>query len=276
VRPDWTLAVILLSIVGAASVLPTVLVLASSAAVGLSQAAIVHFRLPGLQDGKLRTAVGLALVIVWWLGLLLATPCYSPYPRLMLPWLLATWLGAAICWRGAWNAGDIKLSVGQLRAQVGGLFVLLVAAGAVWFSNGRYRNHIANPAERRGIEVIAREVRAMPTRDELRAIYVYGEPALYFQLRAAREENVAPVQDVPSQPAKLPDGTAVPTFLLVGPHSQTDRQFQQQWEEQRDRFELVKSFEYEPSAIVWLDLHDPRKGTAEASGHAVRMYRWKP
>ncbi len=33
-----------------------------------------------------------AMIVTWWIGLTLTTPLYTPYPRLSLPWLVATWL----------------------------------------------------------------------------------------------------------------------------------------------------------------------------------------
>ena len=136
-------------------------------------------------------------------------------------------------------------------------------------------NRFAAPANRRGLERIARQVHATQAPEELRVIYAHGEPALYFQLRAAREEIVAPVQEVPRQAATI-DGKAVPTFLLVGAHAQSDSEFQQQWAAAQDRFELVTTFDYAPSPIVWLDLHDPRKPAPESGSHVVRLYRLKP
>ena len=130
------------------------------------------------------------------------------------------------------------------------------------------------PTGRLGLVRIAREVDEMDSHNESRVVYVFGEPALYFQLRAAGEEIVAPVQEVPRQAATI-DGKAVSTFLIVGPHSQSDSQFKQQWTAEKDRYELIREFEYMPSAMVWLDLHDPRKPVPESNGHVVRLYRLK-
>jgi dolichyl-phosphate-mannose-protein mannosyltransferase len=275
VRRDWMLAAAILGIGMAALYLPTVLVVACSAGVGLGGSVLAITPMRDPNSAKMRWAIGLALVMAWWMGMLVATPCYSPYPRLMLPWLLAGWLGAAICWSGVWQAGELKLLHTQHRAQMAGLLVLLVAAVVTWVLLSGSWNHIAGPADRRGIEDIAKQVHAMSTQDDMRVIYTYGEPALYFQLRAAREDIVAPVQEVPRQAATV-EGKAVPTILIVGPHSQSDARFQEQWEEGQTRFELIKTFEYVPSAMVWLDLYDPRKGAPEPGVHAVRLYRLKP
>ncbi len=274
-RRNWMQAVAILSIGLAALLMPTMVVAACSAGVGLGGTALAILCEKTANDAKMRVAIGLALVIAWWLGLLLATPFYSPYPRLLLPWLLASWLGAAIYWGGIWQARELNLSPVLDRTVLATLIALLVAAGVFWTTKQGSWNRFSAPADRRGTERIAREVRAMRTKGELRAIYTYGEPALYFQLRTDRDEVVAPVQQVPRQAAMI-DGKAVQTFLIVGPHAEDDPQFQQQWAAERDRFELSKTFDYSPSAIAWLDLHDPRKGAPEAGDHGVRLYRLKP
>lgn len=43
------------------------------------------------------------LLAAWWVSLSLATPGYTPYPRLALPWLVASWLAAG-AWVGGWSS----------------------------------------------------------------------------------------------------------------------------------------------------------------------------
>src|SRR5207244_2309054 len=77
-------------------------------------------------------------------------------------------------------------------------------------------------------------------------------------LRAAGEPIVAPVEVVPVESATI-DGKPVPTFLIIGPNAENDPRFQQQWKDLEGRWALVAAFAYQPSSVVWLDLHDPRK-----------------
>jgi hypothetical protein len=66
----------------------------------------------------------------------------------------------------------------------------------------------------------------------------------------------------------------VPTYLVVGPHARRDSQFQSAWPKAKSRWELVASYEYQPSAIVWLDLFDPRKvDPGKQPGEKVEAYR---
>jgi hypothetical protein len=103
-------------------------------------------------------------------------------------------------------------------------------------------------------------------------MYVYGEPALLFQLRAAGEELVAPVQDIPTQSASM-DGRLIATLLMVGGHARTDPQFIRRWADTKNQWQLLQSFDYTPSAVVWLDLHDPRRSAQPPIDHSIQLYK---
>src|SRR5262249_36484759 len=131
---------------------------------------------------------------------------------------------------------------------------------------------VERPRDRRGLLPIARKIHATADEREPRAIYVDGEPALYFQLRAAGEDIVAAVADIPTAAVEV-KGQTMPTLLVVGPHAQTDSKFQQQFTAAKDRWELIEEFDYRPSAIVWLDVHDPRQSSQETiESDRVRVY----
>jgi dolichyl-phosphate-mannose-protein mannosyltransferase len=215
--------------------------------------------------------VSLVLLGCWWGGLLVAVPCYSPYPRLALPWLLALWLATSLNARPAlvqdeaFSAG--RLSVQQMiaaAAVVGVLFVIGLFVGR--------QAQVNAAADRRGMQQIAATIRATMLDTQPRVVYVYGEPAMFFQLRAAGEEFVAPVQHLPSEAATI-EGAPVATYLVVGPHAETDPRFGEQWEGARQRWDLVQALDYQPSAVVWLDLHDPRKALEPSLMHEVRLYK---
>jgi hypothetical protein len=249
---------------------------AFGAAIGIARM-ILAWRLAPKQDPKWkRQVIAIFLVGAWLGGMFVATPFYTPYARLALPGLLAACFAASLNWAGGLRANEHESS--DLQAGSVGSCLLWTLIMSVWVAMWAVLPHQTArdlPTDRQGLVRIAKEVHEMDSNNESRVIYVLGEPGLYFQLRAAREEIVAPVQEVPRQAATI-DGKAVPTFLIVGPHSQSDSQFKQQWTAEKDRFELMREFEYIPSAIVWLDLHDPRKAAPEPNSHAVRLYRLKP
>jgi hypothetical protein len=95
---------------------------------------------------------------------------------------------------------------------------------------------------------------------EPRILYVYGEPAMLFQLLAAGEPLVVPVQSIPSEPAR-DGGRPIETLLIVGPHSLGTAAFPSLASLQSQRWELIDAVEYSPSPIVDLDLYDPRQSS---------------
>ena len=223
-------------------------------------------------SARRRGAFGTVLLAVWFGALFVATPLYTPYPRLLLPWLIATWLGAA-------RAADWLLNVQGLHEKLIGTRWRRLAFLGAWAALGIMvalisprRPMLSLSRDRTGLARVAAETRNGIGPESANAIYVFGEPAMFFQLRASGEEHVAPVQALPREAATI-DGQPIPTFLVVGPHAERDPQFKEQWEAAEDRWELIKEFEYKPSAVVWLDLHDPRQPPETSNRHRVRQYR---
>jgi len=220
-----------------------------------------------------RMTIGIGIVMVWWAGLVLATPCYTAYPRLALPLLLASSLGFGLntaesvedinFWPGGWKQARHKGVFGIA------MLIALFAVPAFFFP---HEHHLLQSYQRRGLVRIAQQIKDATANHESRVFYVFGEPALFFQLRAAGESFVAPVQDVPQQAATLND-RPVPTYLLVGPHAQTDPQFKQRWATAEGQWQLLEAFEYSPSAVVWLDLHDARQPVEAPTDHSIRLYQ---
>jgi hypothetical protein len=181
------------------------------------------------------------MLAAWFIGLLAATPLYHPYPRLSLPWLVSGWLAAAAM-LGALAEGRCLRSTGGTTSVSGSRSILLagvvlIAAivGAAWI-----RGAPLGPAtgvaweDRTGLKAIApriledvqRIVHDLPPSQHLgidAVIYVYAEPALYFQLEAAAGST--PLRYVAHPAGNLgllsDDRTdsRVATFLIAGPHA---------------------------------------------------------
>lgn len=227
------------------------------------------------EPAEKRRVVAGVLVFFWFAGLALLTPLYWPYPRLALPALCAAWIGTAICvaegpLKGLTIPGWFSRSSWHLNGLL--MFLALVVVLLALAKPDVKKVHLSG--ERRGIQTIATQIVAENKLGDPRVVYVYGEPALFFQLRAAGEPIVAPVQDVPTEPATI-DGKPVATFLVVGPHAESDSQFQQQWKAAEERWALLKTLDYQPSAVAWLDLHDARKPEAGKMEHSIRLYRFR-
>jgi hypothetical protein len=210
-----------------------------------------------------RLLVGFCLMAVWWLGLLLSTPCYTPYSRLQIPFMLAAYLAAPL-FATEFRSGPRFVS--WLPLLVGPTLLGASIVGALVLPRPR----LEFSGDRLSLQTIARAIQEEANPKIPRVVYTFGEPAVFFQLRAAGEPVVAPVQDIPATATSL-EGRAIPTFLVTGPHTEQDLGFQEQWTTASSNWTLVRTFEYRPSALVYLDLHDPRQ--PNRSAHAIRLYK---
>ena len=146
------------------------------------------------------------LLAAWIGGLTIATPCYQPYPRLVLPWLIAIWLGVGLAvqllvdsrrfgtgrttngtrWKPAWC--EVALAAWLLMWT----FVRCgIGAEHCW----RPRTSIA--AAIRGLAAQMKSVTSDAGFPGDEAIaYVHGQPPFVFALKASGLTLVAPVQNL--------------------------------------------------------------------------------
>jgi hypothetical protein len=261
-RHEWQLGILLGALASAgALLLGSAAAIGAIAVLGLTGAALVFTsRQPPFLKGW-QHIVGLALLVGWLAGLFFSTPLYTPYLRLLLPWFLSAWLAAAVAAQWVVHA---ETASGQLRGtrRIVMLVTLSLAGIVVALLQPRSPTRL-DFGGRRGVERIAEQLVKERAPESRRAIYVYGEPALFFQLCAAGEELVAPVATLPSNPVPV-DGQAITTCLIVGPHSRSDAALRQQLAAAKE-WRFQQRFEYRPSPLVWLDLHDPRQAGKDGS-----------
>lgn len=230
-----------------------------------------------------RIATAYAVCLAWmWFDLLgIMTPMYTPYLRLLLPWLAGSWLLA--------GAGVASM-VNRLRASpdrdVGGkpkhepFVVAVLISGALMLIGvlGLAFGHVW--ADRTGLARVAQHIQ-----EELETtkgseprfpnvVYVYGEPALYFQLRAAHIEAVSAIQTVELTPATA-NGMPVPTYLAIGPHAERDPDFQKLWPQVESKYELIATYSFVPSPLVLLDNHSPSELRRGKPNEAIRLFRMR-
>lgn len=177
-------------------------------------------------------------------GLSAATPLYTPYPRLALPWLMSTWLGmgmAACCLLRIDTAGlatTAGASAASPATRPARFPAPWAAAVALLLTLGMIGHRAWIAADRaHESRLMARDVAAWVA-ERLReqvgplgagqgdrmVVYVYGEPAVLFQLRLLGHTLVRPVQDLDFARTESPDPQA-PTFVLVGPHARRTSNF---------------------------------------------------
>jgi 4-amino-4-deoxy-L-arabinose transferase-like glycosyltransferase len=243
------------------------------AAIGLGRMGMAYQRAGKLDARWQRQVIMLALLAVWWCALLVATPLYAPYARLAMPCFLAACLAASMNWDTCLGAPEAS------RRELGHFagWAVAVSVIAIWITVGMAipRQKVFElPTNRRGLVRIAREVAGTREANQPRAIFVYGEPALFFQLCAAGEELVAPVATLPQEPVSM-NKQPIASYLFVGPLSLHDAAMRQQLADSAV-WRRVKRYEYPPSLLVWLDLHDPRRiaGQRLPSDQDFEMYEF--
>ena len=254
---------------------------------------------------------GVWLHLAWLCGLILVTPLYLPYPRLILPLLCVGWLATGLAivrlLGGRLVAGQStsqhstsmteslkpaeapahEASISETDAPARGserhrrrvkfIWLVPVVFLCVWraanYSAGAWqdRSALANIAE----EAIAKA-----------ADNCQGEPRLNeklnFVVYVYGEPGLffhIPRDGVPAQPvmdlkfAKPGSGhPRVPTFVLAGPHAWKNPQFGDQLREVEDTMDLISVFPYRISDFVLLDDHAPRRLSRHRQDD-VRLYR---
>ncbi len=217
------------------------------------------------------------LLAAWFCGLLLATPLYYPYPRLTIPWTISAWLGTAALagWVEQRCPGDLFQMEFRTDARdsktspfIPGVSVVMIVLILVLFLKPL---RVTAWQPRNGLALISQEMlsdlRAITGSDSI--LYVYAEPGLFFNLQAQGHALTGPVADFQFLNSLSPQ---IPVYLITGPHASTDSNFQQKFEQVRDRFELVKSYDYTPSLLVRMN---QARVDGKAESEPVLLYRAK-
>lgn len=237
------------------------------------------------------------LLAAWYFGLLSATPLYTPYPRLTLPWLAAAWLAAAglPVVRCRWSAVDARefASTGNGRVAIAAVGLCLVVAGTAWLAETQTARGVAAWQPRteiaRAAASIAQTLDAQPDSAGVEAAqrpaigldgvcFVYAEPAVLFHLAAEdarRAEVTLLVQPTADLAGVVRDARRLdlPTYLLAGPHADRDSNFAAAWPGVADRMQLLAEISYTPSDLVLLDSHGPAELFAGRPSERLRLFR---
>jgi 4-amino-4-deoxy-L-arabinose transferase-like glycosyltransferase len=107
----WRLGLLCLAgILGlVATVTGTSALLIGPALLGPGLLLVASYRSGKSDDASRSRRLAAWLVAAWTIGLFVSTPAYTPYPRLLLPWLVSAWLAtAAVCGMAceSWNGGQ--------------------------------------------------------------------------------------------------------------------------------------------------------------------------
>lgn len=239
-------------------------------------------------DSNSATQLGWWMAAAWFTGLLVATPLYHPYPRLLLPWVMSLWVlgSAAITRLACWPAASSEPASAGRKALWPAVAIPVLVAG-VWLA-ATWRGAPLIPPQatawqdRGGLGQVAasilRDARSTVAglgssgRPEVDAVfYVYAEPALFFHLQAAAPTAELQFVASPATSLELHEPAEVPVFLMIGPHAQ--REGAERHPALR-AYRRIATYDYSPSDLVQLD----EVGAAALTGAArplpetVRLY----
>lgn len=242
------------------------------------------------------------VLLAWVIGLMVAVPLYTPYPRLNLPLVIAgsiLLLGLPLGMSNLETAGVSEEARRQESAGIGGdeksskglmlLYALFFAMSAgrevmvMWTALGtapiwEERTSLAGIA--RGVvnrlqnEPLNRDINGVRC-----VIYVVAEPGLFFHLGAAQRNSPISHLALPAADYSMAEPGSnsldLPAYVVVGPHAD---QAQAERLLASGRLERVADFEYRPSGLVLLDSRPawelPEKD--QPIVEAVRLLRAKP
>ncbi|MEZ6056350.1 MAG: glycosyltransferase family 39 protein [Planctomycetaceae bacterium] len=193
-----------------------------------------------------RVVWGAWIVSAWVIGLTLSTPLYTPYPRLLLPWIAATILGTSLLVSQVprlvesfprqvgrsvgrkWIAASAVVGVSGLLLLVGSGFGRWNAATWRVGEELSWRNRSAVVQSAIEVERIAREdsiahpgprINSRGQRLDA-AIYVLGDPPLFYHLSALKKQSnfqywVQPISTLDLLTSGEVRGQQVMTYLVV-------------------------------------------------------------
>jgi len=237
----------------------------------------------GYGPGRVPDWFALWFCLAWLCGLLLVTPAYQPYPRLILPLQCAgaigTGLSIVLLLTGqvlnAHSPGGTQSPKPALRfAWLVPVFVLCAWRGVSTGASGwQHRTEFAEIASR-AVAVAAADCRgeASEVAGFDFVMYVYGEPGLLHHIPTV--DSRAFVQAVMDLNFTQPDypHARVPVFVLAGPHALASPEFQSQLAEAGRSMEEIDVFPYRASDFVLLDTVSPA-GLENRRARLVRLYR---
>lgn len=254
---------------------------------------------PGIESAH-RSWFGVWLHLAWLCGLILATPLYRPYPRLVLPLICVGCVGTGLAivrlLRGRLFSGEssvprfestVTSTVGSAESDphatnqtswLRSIWLTLVVVLCVWRANDHRapawqdRAILAGIAEQ-ALATAAENCKGEPgLNEELDfVIYVYGEPGLLFNIQGDRHA-VKPVMDLSFARAGS-NHTRGPTFVLAGPHAWKSSRFGEQFRELPDDALIeVADFPCRVSDFVLLDDHAPQQ-LSKHREDVVKLFR---
>lgn len=199
-------------------------------------------------------------LLAWICGMTVATPFYHAYPRLVMPWMMACWLGTGLMVQLVIDS-DAIFALRRLAANQNWKAQWLEISLAIWLIAGlATRCYLGQSYAWEDRSEVARSVLSLlnQIKTETTAkgypadeaiVYVYGHPAAVFALKADGLPLVAPVANLSFVQSPHPR----PTFFLFPAHFEDRPVFKSDWEANRSSFGKVSTKDFGNSHLVRLD-----------------------
>ena len=224
------------------------------------------------------SALQMWMCMAWLFGMTVATPFYHPYPRLVLPWLMAVWMSVGLTtnlltkrdvspstpFRGhasRWQPHWIEISFIAWLVVCGSTRCGLGTAHA-WQDRSAMKT-VADKVTAR----IREKTRASGYPENEAIVYILGEPAFLFHLRAAGLPLATPIQNL----AFLSTSPQRPTFFLTTNHGTLATDVEQELRNRQEAWSGVSILNpnFRPSHLVCYDtplsFDDPCKRLRDGS-----------
>jgi dolichyl-phosphate-mannose-protein mannosyltransferase len=187
-------------------------------------------------------------VLLCWVGLwVIAAPFYHPYPRLLLPFTIATLLLAgAVLDRLLSAAGQTPVAKRPARRAIGAGLACLAAAVLLFVVSGAVRSDVSDPwqATRVHAAAAARIDALVPSGEP---VHVLGEPSLVYYLQ--RRGRAVPMR---INPAGI-DSLQPPAYLVTGVYVDRAPPLRNRINRMADRLTRLGVVEFDPNDLRLLD-----------------------
>lgn len=234
-------------------------------------AAVLQWNNQRSESDRPTSSLGRWILLAWIFGLIVATPMYRPYPRLILPLLAGLIIGAGygieLLLRRLFGTFSPDLFASpqveestRLKERTAGAMGVVLIICSVMLSRSYSAPALTPRVEFVEIanqirDSILRDYREKPTpvRDGIAAgVAVLGEPGLFFQLASPAKMYPQIVAQPVATTAPVTSAAAseIPMYLVTGPHA---KEAVAELKAMPETVRLVATIDYHPSPLVLLD-----------------------
>jgi hypothetical protein len=206
--------------------------------------------------GKLLTC-GIAALFV-------LIPCYTPFARLALPWIVLVQIAAGVGMQEIWNFDESWSFLHKPSRSFAGAMCLMSVA-MVPFVGGKLSFARVDPWNAPPKDSVRRTVAAMgKLLPPGSGVFVDEEPDAAFYFRRAGFKTLCTIRlfdnaNVPDAFQNLPEYAGAPVYVVAGPYAQEAPDWRPIPPEIRARMNLVARFVTQPGDVRLLDDYSPQE-----------------